>query len=292
VNGEKKIDLSLLEDCVEEAQRKTEAQFGVSILTALGEQRRGLEGIYYSNLEARETLRFMDGRNGQGILQYRDIKSRDSPYQFPQEMEQKLINMIRLGEGEAACVVARRLFEMNSSCVSGPVVRILAADILGAIMKGVTAGTEGPQLDPLSLNQVPAWDLAAVLEKTIRETCAAHRSALEKKTFPRISERIKDYIRENFRNPDINISLTGYHFGMSPFYLSRIFKEETGMGLLEYINTLRVEEGKGLLDQGQSIVKTAEMTGFRDSNAFIRVFKKLTGLTPGQYKEIGAFPKN
>jgi AraC-like DNA-binding protein len=72
---------------------------------------------------------------------------------------------------------------------------------------------------------------------------------------------------------------------MSPFYLSRIFKEETGVGLLEYINTLRIEEGKKLLARGQSIVKTAETTGFRDSNAFIRVFKKLTGVTPGQYKE-------
>jgi AraC-like DNA-binding protein len=279
--------IGLLEDDIEYTQRQIEGQFHVSVSTALGERHRGIEGIYYSNLEARETLQYLDVKNGQTILHYRDIKNQDTPYQFPQEMEQKLINLILLGDGEAASGLVRRLFEMNTSKngPSGPILRILAADILGSVMKG-TSG-EGPYRSPALLNpeQIPVRDLAASLEKTIRELCAANRLALEKKNSPRISEKVKEYINENFRNPDINISITGLHFNISPFYLSRIFKEETGAGLLEYINTLRIEEGKRLLARGQSIVKTAEMTGFRDSNAFIRVFKKLTGLTPGQYKE-------
>ncbi|MDR2080221.1 MAG: helix-turn-helix transcriptional regulator, partial [Treponema sp.] len=280
--------IGLLEDDIEYTQRQIEGQFHVSVSTALGERHRGIEGIYYSNLEARETLQYLDAKNGQTILHYRDIKNQDTPYRFPQEMEQKLINLILLGEGEAASGLVRRLFEMNRSKngPSGPVLRILAADILGSVMKG-TSGRECRLMDPALLNpeQIPVRDLAASLEKTIRELCAANRLALEKKNSPRISEKVKEYINGNFRNPDINISITGLHFNMSPFYLSRIFKEETGAGLLEYINTLRIEEGKKLLARGQSIVKTAEMTGFRDSNAFIRVFKKLTGVTPGQYRD-------
>jgi AraC-like DNA-binding protein len=204
-------------------------------------------------------------------------------------MEQKLINMILLGDGEAACGLVRRLFEMNTARngPSGPILRILAADILGSVMKGISA-KEGSsvELDLFNPEQIPVRDLAASLEKTIRKICAANRLVLEKKNSPRISEKVKEYIKGNFCNPDINISITGLHFNMSPFYLSRVFKEETGVGLLEYINALRVEEGKKLLAWGQSITKTAELTGFRDSNAFIRVFKKLTGVTPGQYKGI------
>jgi len=48
-----------------------------------------------------------------------------------------------------------------------------------------------------------------------------------------------------------------------------------------------VEEGKKLLAEGNTISHTAELTGFRGSNAFIRVFKKITGMTPGQHKELG-----
>jgi AraC-like DNA-binding protein len=289
-SGDRDRMIKLLEDDIEYTQRRIEEQFHASVSTALGEWRRGLEGIYYSNMEARETLQYLDAKNGQTILHYRDIRNQDTHYQFPQEMEQKLINMILLGDGDAACGLVRRLFEMNTSKdgPSGPVLRILAADILGSVMKG-TSTREGHPAEPVLLNlnleQIPVRDLAASLEKAIRAICTANRLILEKKNSPRISEKVKEYIGGNFRNPDINISITGLHFNMSPFYLSRIFKEETGVGLLEYINALRIEEGKKLLTRGQSIVKTAELTGFRDSNAFIRVFKKLTGLTPGQYKE-------
>lgn len=287
-SGEGEDMISLLEDDIEYTQQRIEGQFHASVSTALGEWHLGIEGIYYSNLEARETLQYLDIKNGQTILRYRDIKNQDNRYQFPQEMEQKLINMILLGDGDTACGLVRRLFEMNTARngPSGPVLRILAADILGSVMKGINAREGNPaELDLLNPEQIPIRDLAASLEKTIRKTCAANRLILEKKNSPRTSEKVKEFISGNFRNPDINISITGLHFNMSPFYLSRIFKEETGVGLLEYINSLRIEEGKKLLARGQSIVKTAELTGFRDSNAFIRVFKKLTGLTPGQYKE-------
>jgi AraC-like DNA-binding protein len=49
---------------------------------------------------------------------------------------------------------------------------------------------------------------------------------------------------------------------------------------------LRIEESKKLLEQGCSIIKTAELSGFRGSSTFIRIFRKLTGLTPGQYKQL------
>jgi AraC-like DNA-binding protein len=277
-----------LEDDIEYTQRKIEEEFHVSVSTALGEPHRALEGIYYSNLEARETLQYLDVKNGQTILHYRDIRNQDIRYRFPPEMEQKLINMILLGNGDAASDFVRQIFEMNTAknTPSGPVLKILAMDILGSVMKGMGAGeTYFEEPDLLNLEQVPARNLPASLEKIIRKVCTVKRLALEKKNSPRVSEKVKEYINENFRNMDINISITGLHFNMSPFYLSRIFKEETGLGLLEYINTLRVEEGKKLLARGQSIAKTAEMTGFRDSNAFIRVFKRLTGVTPGQYKE-------
>ena len=282
-------DTALLEDEIEETQRDLETRFQISVAAALGGEHSFPDGIYASSMEARETLLYLDTSSGQSILHYRDIRNTAGRYQFPLEIEQKLIGMIRAEDGEAACLLVRQLFELNASCVSGPVIRVLAADILGAVMKGqsLASGPDtGASADTLILGQVPARELIPSLEKIIRETCAKNRASGEKKAQSRISEKIQDYIRENFRNPDINISQTGYHFEMSPFYLSRIFKEETGIGLLEYINIQRVEEGKRLLAGGNSIVRTAEMTGFHGSNAFIRVFKKITGVTPGQYKEM------
>ena len=79
---------------------------------------------------------------------------------------------------------------------------------------------------------------------------------------------------------------------MTPAYLSAQFKRETGSTLLSYITQVRLDAAKELLLQGQPVARIAEQCGFRDSGALIRVFKKATGLTPGQYRSIhgGAGP--
>lgn len=66
--------------------------------------------------------------------------------------------------------------------------------------------------------------------------------------------------------------------------LSRKFKEETNMNVIEYIHDLRVENAKLYLNRGKySITEIAFMVGFNDANYFSRVFKKVTSLTPSQY---------
>ena len=86
-------------------------------------------------------------------------------------------------------------------------------------------------------------------------------------------------------DPDLNISITSQHFDMTPAYLSSIYKKQTGGSLLDYINTMRIEHAKELLEEGKSVVEAAELTGFRDSGTFIRAFKKKYGITPGQLKK-------
>ena len=100
-----------------------------------------------------------------------------------------------------------------------------------------------------------------------------------------LSRKIETYIQENFQDPDLNISITSQHFGITPAYLSSIYKKQTGKSLLDYINTLRIDHARELLEQGLSVVEVAPMAGFRDSGSFIRAFKKKNGVTPGQFKK-------
>lgn len=71
---------------------------------------------------------------------------------------------------------------------------------------------------------------------------------------------------------------------MTPAYLSSIYKKGTGESLLKFINQTRIDEAERLLSEGVSVVEVAERAGFRDSSTFIRIFKKYTGVTPGQLK--------
>ncbi len=68
-------------------------------------------------------------------------------------------------------------------------------------------------------------------------------------------------------------------------YLLRIFKARTGSTLLQYHNAVRCEKAKALLAQGdKSVSQAGEETGFVSSAHFSHVFKKITGMTPTQYR--------
>ena len=69
--------------------------------------------------------------------------------------------------------------------------------------------------------------------------------------------------------------------------LKRRFKSATGSSLIGYLQNLRVEESKRLLEQGDlPIEAVGEAVGYMDISFFRRLFKRLTGLTPGKYRRM------
>ena len=82
----------------------------------------------------------------------------------------------------------------------------------------------------------------------------------------------------------MNISTIAETFGMSLSYMGRTFRRYTGQGMLDYIHILRLNRCKELLDEGKTVKDAAEATGYLDSKAMIRAFKRYEGITPGQYK--------
>ena len=68
-------------------------------------------------------------------------------------------------------------------------------------------------------------------------------------------------------------------------YLSTLFRRECGCTLTEYVNRRRIDRALALLrDSDQRIQEIAEACGFSDVNYFICLFKRQTGVTPGQYR--------
>ena len=65
------------------------------------------------------------------------------------------------------------------------------------------------------------------------------------------------------------------------------FKQKMNIGLLEYINNIRVEKSiEFLKDKSLKINDIANMVGYSVPRTFLNIFKKVTGLTPSQYREL------
>ena len=76
---------------------------------------------------------------------------------------------------------------------------------------------------------------------------------------------------------------------LSPSYFSSLFKQETGKTFVKYINDLRIEKAKILLQENKkSVLDISLECGFNTLTHFIKIFKQITGLTPSQYREQNA----
>lgn len=71
--------------------------------------------------------------------------------------------------------------------------------------------------------------------------------------------------------------------GVSVSYLSRIFKETTGLSMMRYYNQLKIEKSKDYLGAGISVGNCAEMLGYSDLYYFSKVFKQFEGISPSLY---------
>lgn len=93
------------------------------------------------------------------------------------------------------------------------------------------------------------------------------------------------YINNNFQT-ELNLENISVKFFIDSCYLSRIFKKTVGMSFVDYINNVRVMEAKKLLvSTDENIISIAENVGFKSNTHFGRVFKKITGIPPLQYRK-------
>lgn len=93
------------------------------------------------------------------------------------------------------------------------------------------------------------------------------------------------YIQENY-DRDISLSDAAEYAGVSPSYLSRLFKEECGVGFAEYLNRVRIEKAKWYIEQGKyKLSEVVNRVGYNNYNYFFTVFKKMEGLTPLEYEK-------
>ena len=96
---------------------------------------------------------------------------------------------------------------------------------------------------------------------------------------------IKDYISNNF-DKDISLESVADVIRISPFYLSKLFKKEAGNNFIDYLTEFRIRKAKELLSVPTNNVREiCYMVGYKDPNYFARVFKKINGITPTEYRE-------
>ena len=136
------------------------------------------------------------------------------------------------------------------------------------------------------LDEAQNLDIAS-LKKWYVSKIGRAAGKLETKTRSRADSLIdaaKRYIDTHFQN-DISLDDISQELDISPYYFSRIFKEEAGVTFVEYLTNVRMDKAREMLRNPEISVKDiASAVGYQDANYFSRIFKRLEGRTPTEYR--------
>ena len=102
---------------------------------------------------------------------------------------------------------------------------------------------------------------------------------------PQEIEKACEFIRQHF-NERIYLDQLCHHTGLSKSTLLRAFTKSKGITPYRYLETIRINKAKTLLENGVQPIEAAIQTGFSDQSHFTNYFNRFIGLSPGVYRNI------
>jgi len=126
-----------------------------------------------------------------------------------------------------------------------------------------------------------------VTAKQLSEACQRLKTKLDSKGIQSTKQfnQILQFVDENYTD-NLRISDLAKEFHFTPNYFSTVFKKIAGVHFTKYITDKRIELAKSLLSNDSlSLQEIVERVGYKDYFQFIKIFKRETGISPGQYRK-------
>lgn len=122
-------------------------------------------------------------------------------------------------------------------------------------------------------------------EKIVNEWFSTY-AKMQNENFNSLTVTALDYLRSNYKE-EVTLEELALTLNVTPQYLSKIFKEDTGTTFKEYLTELRIEASKVLLKENEMSIKDiCFKVGYNDTSYFIRAFKKFEGMTPKDFQRV------
>jgi two-component system, response regulator YesN len=292
-----------------EAQTFLAAKYEIQLTISISSIHNQAAGISKAFVEAIDAMEYKLVMGRKEILAYEEIHKdqamdTDNGYYYPLQVEQQLMNCVKLGEFAKAKSMLDDIIATNfhRPAVSVPLARCLMLNLVSTMIKTISESGDvlesffnhnPKQIDRLISSptiQEMQEQLTEILRKVCDYTLAKRQQNMQdtrQRVLQNLVQEVKAYIEEQYKDANLNVTMIGSHFDRKATYLSKLFKDYTGEGLLDYINKVRVDKAKLLIKKNKkSVGDAASCVGFNDINAFIRSFKKVEGITPGKYKEM------
>ncbi|WP_127582490.1 helix-turn-helix domain-containing protein [Paenibacillus koleovorans] len=211
---------------------------------------------------------------------------------YPAECESALLTAIRDGDRVQAERELNAFFDgLNGSRLPFALIKTYAMQLLVSVIRllqeydpDLTQAFSGRSLyaEFAQLNTSPS--VCDWFSETVIAPGIDYLNGLKRLWMETMMERTKKLIEERYAQ-DLSLQLAADQLGISPSYLSELIKQHWGETFIAYVTRYRIGKAKRLLLKTElNIADIAAEIGYGNATHLIRVFKKLEGMTPGEYR--------
>ncbi|MDI6600255.1 MAG: response regulator [Thermoanaerobacteraceae bacterium] len=237
--------------------------------------------------------RFYMGRCS--TIYLRDMEPpRDDVYQDIYETIESLLPFIKMGEKEKVNKEIDTVFKrIGESMVPISTAKRWIFEIVMILSRSIYELNENPDMlfqksDPW--REINSKDTIEELKEWLDDLIVTTIEYIELRKSSRnkgIVDKIYKIIEDKFADQSLNLSTIADTLHYTPNYISFVFKQVTGENFTDFLTKYRVEKAKKLLtDRNTKIYTVSLEVGYADPKYFSKIFKKITGYTPAEFREI------
>jgi len=150
-----------------------------------------------------------------------------------------------------------------------------ATDSISSLHRAILDGAGGLESESRIL-----WTMAELIKRYADVNSRERHLGKEKQAI----QQVRQYIDEHFAE-SVTLSRLSQHVSFSPYYLLRAFRAEVGLPPYAYLESVRIRHTQRLIKAGKPLAQVAAEVGFSSQSHMTRQFKKIIGVTPGQYAQ-------
>lgn len=272
--------------CIEELMHLLEEKFNVRLKAGIGRVHDDNEMIA-SYQEALTALNSIDDRR---IAHIDDISpSKPDAECEAAVQEHKLLDALENGEVYKCLSVLSDIFRKYQDFTDQELVRFRIIEMMAAVRHiAMKNGLKDDTGSGRHIKKLMSCGSGKELEQTCTEqlryvACEIFRR--KKSSAGKIVEMTNMLINERY-NQGLNLDDVSRELHISPHYLSRLYKSETGENFIDRLTSVRIENAKKLMRENRySVKEVCYMSGYSDPNYFSKLFKKHVGVSPTDYQK-------
>ncbi|GLC30889.1 helix-turn-helix domain-containing protein [Clostridium omnivorum] len=286
----------LIKEITRELQNFIKKYYKIDFTIAVSSIHEGIEGINAAYNETLEAMEYKVVMGVGGVIFYDDTKVKiNNDYYYPIEKEQQIINCVKTGDFENVRLVIEDVYKRNfdGKELSPQNAKCLFFNLVSTILKTIndlntiSSDEFSDELSKIQelINNKTVSKVKDEFEDILKVICDKINCNKKNKNCA-IKNKVDDYIISNYKDENLSISAIADYFDMHPSYISKLYKAQSGEGILDQINKVRIEKSKQIMkEQKINLDDVAKATGYSNVRTFTRAFMKIEGITPGKYKE-------